>query len=288
MTKFRKPHRTTYERLLEFMRALSSGTTKSIPDLSAAEYQNWLFGKELGFLERRDRAVELTSLGEKLLSYGSDDERRRLFKTRLERAPSFSRIWNAILQWSYEYKPEIPRAEMLRLVQEVTRPKAKVMLEIYTSSILNWATNARLIERIRGARSGVYKVLRQAEFGAITEKMLTEAPSSEKAVAPSIGADYLDKVSLLVYDVIHRPGDAESYLAELRRITASWIQNPPGAGLSDDQRRIVLNELNYILEVGGKRAFEMLAETLAIIRGEKTRQMKFVEYAGEGAKSSPT
>ena len=103
MEKMRKPHRTTYGRLLEFMRLTSIGPAQSIPELSAANYQNWLFGKELGFLQRKDRMIEMTPLGDQLLGYSSEEDRRRLFRARLEGAPSFAILWNAILQWSDDH-----------------------------------------------------------------------------------------------------------------------------------------------------------------------------------------
>ncbi len=279
--EFKKPHRTTYDRLVEFLEVVSSGNEPSISNLSAAGYQNWRFGKELGFLESRDHTIHLTPLGERLLG-ASPEDRRKLFRSRLELAPSFSAIWNAILQWGTQHTSEIPRAEVARIVGEITQPKKEVMLNIYTWTILNWAISARLMEGAHGVKSETYRVIGPGELESPTDSRALRSVRDEE-VHESPTADFLDKASLLVYDVIHRPGNSSAYLADLRRLSTKWIQSPATSGLSDDQKRIVLNELNYALETGGMRAFEMLAETLAILRGEKSRQMRIVEYPKERA-----
>jgi len=277
----RKPYRTSFDRVIELLETALREPSKPISHLTGAQYQAWLFGKELGFLERVGRGIALTGPGMRFLK-GDHETQRRLFQSRLERIPTFSNIWNGIQQWSLEYRKEIPRTSIVQIIGSITGVTSQTMLGIYTASILNWATSAGMLERLPGVRSGVYRVVPTAKFGDIAAEQSSSQIEFPRIVDSTVG-DYLDRISLLVYDVLHEPAEKERYSEELRQALSRLAKDPRVASVADINRSIIVNELNYALEVGQQRAFELVAETLRIVRRERTSQRTIADFSPEGA-----
>jgi hypothetical protein len=277
MIETRKPYRTSYERLVEVMQRVDTPPGIRISQLKGATYNAWLLGKELGFIERRGRMIVLTGLGRKFLDSNLEN-RKRLFRSGLERVPAFSSIWNRILgKGGAESEFEIKRETIVQVISEVTGTTSENMLELYTVAILNLAASAGLVIRLPHKREGVYRVLAPVKYGDITAESGLDQPSPPKAVEVAVGTDYLDKVSLLVYDILRRSGERDRHMADLGQVLMRWSQNPRAGSVTDVERRIIVNELNYALETRDMKAFDMVAETLGIIRGEK-RQKRLVEF----------
>jgi len=274
MSDVKRPYRTTYEQMCKLISRVSTPPEVTISELKGARYQAWLLAKELGLLERRGRAIGLTGSGKKFLD--SDmDTRRRILRVRLGQVESFSSIWSRITSKDSGNDRELPKSDIAQIVSELTDAKPGSLLDQYTANILNLAANANLIERKSG-RTGVYNVYRSEKFGDIASEPATV--EKKEVIRDVSHPDLLDRISLLVYDVIHRDSEKDKHIAEIRQLVINWGQAPWAGDISDVEKRIVLNELNHALSVGTRDSFRMVAETLAILRGERSKQRNLSDF----------
>jgi hypothetical protein len=172
---------------------------------------------------------------------------------------------------------EIQRNDVAQIVQDVTRTESKKMVDSYTTSILNFAAHANFLERKPHHREGIYRVMRTAKFGDLSADSGT-AVHLLKATEASGGSDIVDRISLLVYDIIHRPAERDRLTADLGQAMIAWARNPNDGDMTETERQMIVNELNHAIETKDMKAFGMVAENLGLIRGEKRRQKKLGEF----------
>ena len=273
MREIKNPQRSTYNQVVELVET-SNGAVK---ELTGQRYQSWLLAREIGFLrEGSDGRVKLTSLG-KQLKEADATKRRDIFRSAVLKYGSFSAIWRRVRLFAQENGVKrISRDTIEEILSNVTGVKTPKMVNLHTGTILNWATNAGLLERDRTSREGVYEIMAASLFGPL----VSERPSAFPAESATANKDfdYLKELSLVVYDLLGDTRDKETLFLELRRISERWVADSSTDLRTGAFKQIIANEITTTLELQDRKLLEMLSKTLRIVRKGGVLQSTLEEY----------
>jgi len=274
-------YRFTFNQLKNFLAEISQTPAKSVKEMKNWNHDRWVFARDAGFVKEEQGLVVLTKLGEDFLN-ADKSGREALFRAVILGIEQFASIWSKVEAKSIENEGKVSKEDIKIIVTEATGTESQKMAGIYRSRITNWAKNAGLLHRVPGQRKAAYKIRETHPFGPMVAVKMQPTEIAERKrqmEEPSryASVSFLNQINLVVCDILTDPSD-KSLQDELALLTAKWkhIGSDPEIGLTD--KKLIINELTAALEMANQRGFQMVAETLKIVRREKLPQKKLAEF----------
>jgi hypothetical protein len=274
-------YRFTYDQLVRFLEEISRSPPVSVREMKNWNRDRWVFAHDAALVKEDRGVIVLSGLGEDFLKQDKNG-RQAIFRSILLRIDQFVSIWSKVEARAIEQNDKVTKEDIRLAVVELTGTVSPKMAKIYRSRITNWAKNAGLLSRVPGERTASYRVRGAHSFGPMVSVKVGPAEQDikhrrwDEETAPASGVR-LGEINIVVCDLLTDPDDRR-LLEELVLLTAKWKHKEPETEISELDKKIIINELTAATAIGGLRAFQMVAQTLKIIRRERLRQRTISEF----------
>ena len=240
---------------------------RAVDELSAEDREIAIFAKDADLMTEKSDKYSLTRAGEGFLKANQND-RRATFRSMLFQIEQFARVWTEIVIRGHAKGDLVTTKEIRNIIRHSSQSELrKGTLGVYSSRVTNWAADAGMLEREPGKGRGHYRIVDRSQppEGQTTTIQLDEGVTIEKVSIPRDFIDYLREINLAVYDLVKNPED-KRLVDEVLEYAKTWKSDTRESGVTETEKKIILNEIDSAFEESGLRRIQILAENLTTVR----------------------